>query len=186
MTIGTSPGVRKKRLSSRARNSSMRSSRATASSASRASCRAVNEAEGVSTQLKRRRLNENGYHPAKGGWHLSQGSARPVALDLDHLLEGRAVLPWDQRRLDRRCRLLPDRVPAHLVVALAHRVGRPDRRLLVADLVVAVDLLHRRVDRLRQGRREHRAASLQLPAAAVAARVAAAHAADLQHVTQVL
>src|SRR5436309_963803 len=50
MTIDTSPGVRKKRLSSCARNSSIRSSSATASSASRASWRTVNDADGVSTQ----------------------------------------------------------------------------------------------------------------------------------------
>src|SRR4051794_2710945 len=109
-----------------------------------------------------------------------------VPLDLYGLLERRAVLPWDQRRLDCRCGLLPDRVPAHLVVALAHGVGRADRRLLVTDVVRAVDLLDRHVYCLRKGGREHRAALLELAAAAVDAREATLHVLHLQQIAQVL
>src|SRR3954453_22916381 len=161
MTIETSPGVRKKRRSSCDRNSSIRSSSATASSASRASWRAVNDGDGVSTQLT-------------------------VPLDLDRLLEGWAVLPRNQRRLDRRRGLVPDHVQAELIVALARGIGGPDRRLLVTDLVVAVDLVVRRVDGLCQRRREHRAALLELSLSAVDAREAALDALHAEGVAQVL
>src|SRR5438309_2764480 len=114
------------------------------------------------------------------------GYSLPVALNLDRLLERRAVLPGDQRRLDGGCGLLPDRVPAHLVVALAHGVGRADRRLLVADLVGSVDLVDRRADSLRERGGEHGPALPARPTAAVDARVAAAHVLHLQQVAQVL
>src|SRR5688500_12043773 len=89
-----------------------------------------------------------------------------ASLDLDRLLERRAVDPAGARLLDGAKRPVDDRVVAVLkLVAVA-------AGLLDALCVVAVDLVGRRVrERVSQRAEERGSAALEVAAAAVASRV---------------
>ena len=62
--------------------------------------------------------------------------ARHVALDLDRLLPGRAVLPVHRGLVERGGDLVEDRVEAPLAAGHAARVGRADRGLRRAEVVL--------------------------------------------------
>src|SRR4051794_7555956 len=165
-TTATSDGSAGKSSATRSRVSSSSSSTSRTSAASSSSWRAVKLRELDSTHIDMSCLSP----PAAGRLR-----ARPVPLDLDGLLVGRAVLPSDHRLRHAAGRTKDDRIEAGLVAGPAGLRARG----------VGVEGGGRVVERARQRVEQGRAAARAAAAAAVALGVGAYDRAP-EHAAQVL